>query len=226
MLLSLYHALTHLLPALEGFVALVAAWRYRHLAPPLRWLAYLAWASVGMEITIHFVRDANGSNWFLGPIDRAIEFTLLALLYRKALAPSALSRAVPALVVGFGLLSAYTFWQGLGVVRFSTLQSVVEGILVLGLVMVYFRQLMETLTVLYLEREPLFWVSAGLLVYFAGSLLVRGASNFALQQSRPMLLQLSVIRLVLYALLNLCYLVALWVRPVPLRQPTRPAATW
>ncbi len=198
---------------LELFVGLVAAWRYRRLGPALRCLAWLTWASAVMETVLHFVRDANGSNWFLGPIDAALEFTFLALLYRRALAPSWVSRAMPALVAGFLVLSAYTFWQGLGVVRFGTVQALAEGVLVLGFVLAYFRKLLDELTVLRLEREPLVWVSVGLLLYFAGSLLMLVARNYALQQSHGLLKQFNAIHLLLYGSLNLLYLVAFWMTP-------------
>ena len=217
MLTALYLVLQPCILPLEVVVALVAAWRYRHLGPAMRWLAWLTWASALMETVLHFARDANGSNWFLGPIDAALEFTFLALLYRRALAPSRVSQAIPALVVGFGLLSAYTFWQGLGVVRFGTVQALVEGALVMSFALAYFRKLLEELTVLRLDHEPLFWVSVGLLVYFAGSLLMLVARNYALQHSRGLLMQFNAVRLLLYALLNLIYLVALWMPP-----PTRP----
>lgn len=76
----------------------------------------------------------------------------------------------------------------------------------------YFVYLLCTLTSFYLEREPMFWVSSGLLIYFAGNFLLWLGMNFLFYNLEVFS---SVYRIsgVVTILLNLFFTVAILVSP-------------
>ena len=77
------------------------------------------------------------------------------------------------------------------------------------------RLLRPPLTLAPLEREPMFWVSAGAVLYFAGSSLIFLTSNLTLFYSRELSLTVWAIHALLYSFLNGFYIVALCVNPLP-----------
>ncbi|MEL6274231.1 MAG: hypothetical protein AAFU03_03855 [Bacteroidota bacterium] len=63
-----------------------------------------------------------------------------------------------------------------------------------------------------LEKLPLFWVSAGLLIYFSGSFFIFLAGNYFLPE-RQTLMAIYGIHSILNILANIFYGIALWVKP-------------
>ena len=61
----------------------------------------------------------------------------------------------------------------------------------------------------------MFWVSAGLLLYFSGSMLIFMSSNVILHLSVEMSRRLWAIHALLYTFLNAFYVVALSIAPQP-----------
>lgn len=76
------------------------------------------------------------------------------------------------LPVGFIILAVLNALWGDGFYSFPSkligLYSLVGMLLVIG----YFLSLLQTLEVQYLERYPMFWISSGLLIYFASNFLL------------------------------------------------------
>ena len=194
----------------------VGVLRYRRLGGTLRYLVWLSLlallVTVGSLVLVHYKRP----NLMLAPVDTAIEFTLLALMYRRSLQPSALTRYLPWAIGAFLGLSALSLWQALHVVGFSPVQHTVESVALLALVGVYLRGLLQPpVSLAPLEREPMFWVSAGLLLYFSGNLLIFLTSNAVLHLSRDISHSVWAIHALLYSFLNCFYVVALSVTPRP-----------
>ena len=164
---------------------LIGLFRYRRLDTTRRylvWLSLLAMAVTVVALTlVHFKRP----NLILFPIDTAIEFTFLALMYRRTLWPLAVARYLPVAIVVFVLGTALTFRPRLDMAEFSPVQHFIEGAAVLVLVLLYFRRELLRHPVLLspLEHEPMFWVSAGLLLYFSGNMLIFITSNMVLHLS-------------------------------------------
>ena len=193
---------------------LVGAVRFRHLKPALRVLAYLIFFALLMEVVSRMLAARQKPNLFLLPIDTLVEFGALAWMYRRALQPSALSRWLPAVIAVFSLASLLSYANPVSLYRFNTQQRFVESLLVLGLVLVYFYKVIRELVVVHLEREPMFWVSVGLLLYFAGNVFIFVSSNYVLQHSTALSHQLWAIHSLLYMVLFGLYTWALWISPL------------
>lgn len=191
--------------------ALVGLVRYRRLGRTQRYLLVLVLLALAMEITSRAVMRYQRSNLFLAPIDTVLEFSMLALLYRRALRPGRLSRLIPGVAVLFVLGSALTYSPRLDTAQFSPVQHFLESVLVLVFVGAYFyREINRPVITRRLERAPVFWVSSGLLLYFLSNLLIFLSSNYVLHRSVTLSRQVWAIHALLYIFLNTLYTIALW----------------
>lgn len=207
---------------------LVGVARYRQLELTRRYLVWLSLLALVMTVISTVLAYHHRPNLFLGPIDTAIEFTLLALMYRRVLWPLAVARYLPVAIGLFLLGSALTYQPRLTTTEFSPIQHFIESVVILGLVLVYFHRILRPpLMLAPLEYEPMFWVSAGLLLYFAASSLIFLTSNYILLQSPGLSRMLWAIHALLYTFLNIFYIVALSITPRPgtHRWPSPPGVT-
>ena len=184
--------------------------RYQQLDVEQRLLLLLTLLALLMEAVARTVGLLHQNNLFLAPLDTAIEFTLLALIYRRALYPSRLIRVIPWLMGAFLVGTALSFTPRFDVAEFNPGQHTAEAVLVLMLVSSYlYREIVRQLNASPLERSPMFWVSAGALLYFAGNLLIFLTSNYVLHLSRELSMQVWAVHGLLYTMLNVLYAVAL-----------------
>lgn len=197
-------------PLFLVFVAGIAGVvRFKRLAPPLRYLASLVFFALFIEL----VSRAVSPNLFLLPVDTLVEFGLLAWMYRRAFQPSAPSRWLPAVVAAFALASLLSYAEPANLLHFNSWQRLAESVLILGLVLLYFYRVIRELVIVHLEREPLFWVSVGLLLYFSGNVFIFVSSNYVLQHSTALSLRMWDIHAILYMVLYGFYIWALWISP-------------
>jgi len=188
--------------------------RYNRLSANLRYLVALLGVGVAAEIAGGILRYYHQPNLIIIPIFVACEVWLLALVYGKALRWPAFSRLRPWLAGGFVAYCALDSMLAPEVLRFKPTLLVLESLLVLGLVTLYFRKLLSELRVTNLSLEPMFWVSIGLVIKHLGSLQIFLFSNFSLSHySTRLNVNIWDIHALLLVVLNSCYLVALWIRP-------------
>jgi hypothetical protein len=194
--------------------ALIGGVRLRRLQPSLR---YLALGIIGfilpLEVLGLFLLLQHRNNLFLMPIFTIGELWLLALVYRATLQSAAFTRSLPWVVGGFATYAVLDSLVGADLTRFRPGQQVVQSILVLGFVGLYFRKLLQELAVHRLGREPMFWVSTGLLIYFLGYLQIALFSNYLLHYSDALNMNIWAVHSLLFILLYCCYSMALWLRP-------------
>ena len=199
--------------------AALGAARYRRLAPPLRYLAWLAWFELPLELLGCGLALYHVNNLFIMPFYTVGELVLLALTYGAAVRSAGLHRVLPWLV---GIFVAYTIADCLlapDLTWFKPGQQVLQSLLILGLVVMYFRQLLQGAPVVRLWRAPMFWVSGGLALYFLGYLEIALFSNYMLRHySLKFNQNVWFIHTIVSFVLHGCYCVAL-----ALRQPRRQA---
>ena len=196
-----------------SIAAAVGAWRFRELDRPLRGVAAVVFCELLIEVLARLAIKVFGSNLFLLPIDTVLEFGLLAWVYAQVLRPSTVSRWLPVVIVLFSLWGLLSYLRPATLYEYNTAQRFVESLLVLSLVVLYFYKVIRDLVIVHLEREPMLWVSIGLLIYFAGNLFIFISSNYVVQRSFELSNQLWAVHAVFYIILNLLYTLALWIAP-------------
>lgn len=203
------------LPLLALLVAAAGGlWHYRRLPAQLRYLAgAVSWVLLVQCVAQLLVRYRLLTQ-HLAPIEAAGEFALLALAYRAALRSPAFSRWLPWLVGGLAVNALVSGLAESGASWFRPGLQVLESALLLVLVALYFRKLLSELAIGHLERDPMFWLSTGLLIYSLGSIQISLFSNYLLQCYSDQLRSTvwfaqALLALILYS----CYALALWMRP-------------
>jgi hypothetical protein len=198
--------------------ALIGLVRYQKLALTQRYLLVLTGSALLMELTSRMVLHYLPSNLFLAPIDTILEFSILALIYRRELRPARISRLIPLLAAGFVLGSIITYTPQLDFPYFNAMQRFIESLLVLAFVGVYFhREINRQTFTRRLEREPIFWISTGLLLYFLSSMFIFLTSNYVLTQPQELGRRVWAIHALLYIFLNILYAIAM---RLPTRSPS------
>ncbi|MDB5267360.1 MAG: hypothetical protein JWP58_400 [Hymenobacter sp.] len=185
--------------------------RYRRYEAVRRYLVWLSWLALLVTVVAIWFQRQHRPNLFLAPIDTAIEFTLLGLMYRRALWPHPVARYLPVGIGLFVLGTALSYRPRLGTAEFSPIQHFIESVAMLVLVGLYYRRVLKALPVSLapLEREPMFWISAGALLYFSANSLIFLTSNMVLFHSKELSLNIWAIHALLYSFLNGFFIVAL-----------------
>ena len=153
-------------------------------------------------------------NHFLFPFWLAGFVGLLTLVYHRGL-PAGRPRQLMSVVAG--AFVAYALFRGIFLFKLIGLHpglQVGANLVLLGLVGVYFHHLLQELRAQPLRRDPLFWVSVGVLVFALGDLLIGLFSNYVLAHySKEFFLAMWNVHNLLSIVLYLCYGLALWMRP-------------
>jgi hypothetical protein len=192
---------------------LIGLVRFRVLAPELRYLVGLLGFVLPLDIIGLVLMLQQRNNLFIMPIYAVGEFALLALLYARVLHSATFSRLLPWLVAGFAGYVLLDILAGSALTKFRPGQQVVQSVLILGLVALYFRKVLHELRIELLQREPMFWVSAGLVIYSLGYLQIALFSNYLLQYSDWLNMSIWAVHSLLFMVLYGCYCRALWLRP-------------
>jgi hypothetical protein len=192
--------------AVAGVIGLV---RFRRLPPNMHYLAALIGFVLPMNLLGFMLLSQHRSNLFLMPVYAVGELWLLALVFRHTLQWPAFSRALPWLVGGFAAYALFDSLTAGNLAGFRPGQQVIQALLLLVLVGLYFRKLLRELRVKHLRREPMFWVSAGLVIYNLGYLQIAIFSNYLLQYSQQLNANVWMVHSLLFIILYACYCLAL-----------------
>lgn len=188
--------------------------RLKRLPANLRYLLALVGLEGITELIVDIMQHHHQPNLFIFPIFSAGEFWLLSLIYDKTLHSPAFSRVRPWLAATFVCYCAIDSLLSPEVARFKPALQLVESVLVLTLVGLFFRKLLRELRVTNLGQEPIFWVSVGLVIYHLGNVQIYLFSNYLLSHySHQLNINIWDIHALLLVVLYSCYLVALWIRP-------------
>lgn len=144
-----------------------------------------------------------------------IQFGLVVWIYQDFLLVYFNKIKIIAFITGFaifGLVNAVWFD---GFFYLNPHARALQSLLLLGVVFSYFAHLLKYMEVAKLEKEPLFWISAGMTIYFSGSFLIFLFSNYLLQ-TKEVLISIYGIHSILNIVANVFIAIALWVTP-----PTR-----
>ncbi|MCY7349074.1 MAG: hypothetical protein LH606_00165 [Cytophagaceae bacterium] len=133
-------------------------------------LAYL-WLTLLIESWGTFtLLQGTTNNGFVYNFYNVAEFVLLSLLYYRYFDHPELKRLVLVLNGLFVPYALYRFLRMSGGYDGTVLG--LENALLILLVLLFFYQLLQNLEITHLSRFPMFWISAGVLVFFAGSFFI------------------------------------------------------
>lgn len=183
----------------------------------LTWEQQIVLRLVGISIFFEFAALYIGAaldlkNLPLLHIFTVLQFYLLALIYRRNLPPVIPTRIINWLIIVFVVIAILSAIFLEGLLRFNTYPRALESIMLIFFSLTFFYKTLKELKIKKLEREPVFWINSGVLIYFSGSLLIFIVSNYFFT-SDDILFVAWGIHAILNIVNNLLYGIALWVRP-------------
>ena len=199
---------------------LVGSLRLSYLnKPQLRLFTYLVVSTcfeVFTEIIRHFRSQMEMTEDYITlpllHIYTLIELVLIANIYREHIQQIFSKKQIFGILGFFALFAMINAAWIDGLFNFNPHARALECILILLLTLTYFFRLLKDLRVGRLEKEPLFWISAGFLIYFSGAMLIFVVSEY-ISNSQEVMLTAWGIHGLLNIGANILYAVALWVKP-------------
>jgi hypothetical protein len=123
------------------------------------------------------------NNLFIFHISTPLEYLILAMLYRSVIINERLKKIIAVSIpvfIGFSVLSSL-FLQKPD--ENNSYAILLESVLVISITLFYLREVLLLRQIPELHRFAMFWISAGVLFYYAGNLLVEGLLNYMIAHS-------------------------------------------
>ncbi|MBC8756234.1 hypothetical protein H2O64_16275 [Kordia sp. YSTF-M3] len=129
-----------------------------------------------------YIKGEN--NMHLLHVYTVVEYTLWSLFYYQLFQKVWVKRLLISLNILFILFSIYNVlnWQPLD--TYNSYGRSLEGILLLCFAIGWFYKVFINSAIKRLETHPIFWINAGVLVYFSGAFLLFSSKNFMQKISR------------------------------------------
>lgn len=194
--------------------SIVAIFRIKNGNLPQRILSILVFTSLFVELFARFGESLFGikNNLFLLHIFTIIEFALIALIYQGSLKVFKRKNIMYGLIAGFSIYSILNSLFHESIFQFNAYARAIEALIIISISLLYFYSTLKNMTEKHLERSPIFWVSAGSLLYFSSSLFIFIYSNILFGDNRN-----SITIWGLHAIMSIIhyifYTIALWVKP-------------
>lgn len=196
--------------AVPAIPLLVAGIRFRKLSQPQKWLFYLLAYTLLSNIATTLISTTGASNIWLFHIYVLIDFSLLTLVFKEIIPKKLMVGAISS----FGLVAIFFLvwdrgWEGL-----PSIPMGIEALWMVFLVFWFLWKVFREMKILRLERQFLFWISTGNLLYFSGNVLLFIFSNYVNGQTAEVAVQIWMANIFLILLRNLFYALALvWKDP-------------
>lgn len=149
---------------------LVGAICFRSLSTTIRVLFVFVLLTGALELTSGWMMAHKINNLALFHLHVYVEFTAITALFFLTY-DSVLWRGIA--LSFFGIFMTYSlvnlvFYEDWS--RFNSNQRYVEGLMIIVMCVGYFISLLRRPIHRYLEKQPMFWLTSGFLIYFAGTL--------------------------------------------------------
>lgn len=167
------------------------------------YLSLILITSIAAAVTTEVLKVKN--NLFIFHIYTPLEYCVISMMFRNSVINPKLRRAITISIPAF-LLTSFLFsiaWQTIE--HNNSIVSLIEGILVILWSILFLREVLLTQAEEALQRVPMFWVTMGILFYFAGNQMLEGLLNYFMDVSMELARQMYrfsyVFRFILIALL-------------------------
>lgn len=160
---------------------ITGAFRYKKLYPQfIRWMVPFLALSLAVEIT-GLVMSKNGiQNLWMYNFFTSFEFVFYSLLFRKVLNSDFVKKIINYTVVAYLVLFLLNIIFVQGFTKYHTITYRIGSVMVVIWCYLYFRQLMRSAGYVSLFKEPLFWITTGLLFFYTGFFFYMSAADILL----------------------------------------------
>ncbi len=205
--LRLISSLTIVLPLL------LAIWKYARLSQMQRKLFYLIILFSITELIANILWYQKLNNLPIYHFYTIIEFLCIASIYKDALHklfPKYVFTTVAVVFTIFCIVNM-SFFQSM--FTFNSNATTTLGLLVIFLTISYFYTLLKEVKYASLERNPMFWLNAGFLIYFSSNLLLFFISNSLSTEAAEVNFLVWGLHAIVNIVLVIFFIIAIWVNP-------------
>ncbi|MDX5422432.1 MAG: hypothetical protein LPK07_12460 [Hymenobacteraceae bacterium] len=170
------------LPLLVGFYQL----RKKKDILLVKLVLLLAGFAALMELASAYTYYKGLNNLWLSHLYDPVEYLILASIFFVSFEAKGIRRGI---VLSVLLLTAFSLWDSLlgeGLDQMNSYPRVLESAFVVALGMLYFYKVFNDLRILHLDHDPMFLLSGGAILYFAGTVMAYSMFNVALAESYNM----------------------------------------
>lgn len=196
------------LPAIAGLI------RYNRLQRVQQAAFILILLSILVEVAAHWIIRQDWNHFLVYHIFTILEFGLLTYIFAQGLVPFLKLNFFRGIVLFFLLFIISDMIWISGIAQFNSYSTAIEGLILIFLSLSWFYKTLQELKIKHLEREPLFWISTGILLYFSSNLFIFLFTNYVNSSNRALFI-IWGIHGIFSILLNIFYSFALWVKPNP-----------
>lgn len=182
---------------------------HRHVRP-VRTLSLLLGLVIMVELTGLYANETHQNMQWLYRAYAAIEYGFLGYVYSAHFSQPSLRRAVFLSVGLFAVFSIISAVWSPDLSKAPTAVYSVEWTLILLLVMLYFVELYRSDQLVSLTAQPLFWISIGNFIFYAGTFFLMGLIHQIKQNDMELAKRIFVINpilnIIMYALWSVGFL--------------------
>ncbi len=197
-----YTSLTSvLIPLLTGIVI------WRHLIGRMKLLFWLAFASMFADFLALLLGFQKINNWSVINVFFIVQFALLYLIIeheKKSISSSAFFFCL----IAFGVVN-YFFFQS--PIIFNSYSAYTYAIVIIIVCIRFLYVLMKDMPVERIQTLPLFWLSFGALIYYAGTLFLFLFNNYLVLHMPTRLPNIWILHNILNITKNFFLFMTLWV---------------
>ena len=194
-------ALSILFPVILGAIS------FQLLPNSFKILSIYVFISCIMEIwtTTLFLKEMN--NLFLFHIHTYVEITSIAAILLVVSKKKFNKWFIGSTYIGFIVTSLFFYWNGDSVDFFNSKQRIIETIIIIGWLVVFFQELLHHDKNPFIELNPHFIWGSGLFIYFSGTLVLTTFSDVLNQEY---FVTVWSIHSILNIFLNIIYTIVIW----------------
>ena len=148
------------------------------------------------------------NNLWLIHVYTMLELSFFTLIYRDIIG----KRVAIGVLIGFNLLALGGILLYSNLDQFNPWMSALEALLVILYILFYFYQTAQEVKVIDITRTPIFWLSAGALIYFSSSLFLFIFSNYIAPEVKMSLIFWGI-HAMFSILLYIFFFITLWIKP-------------
>lgn len=171
-------------------------------------------ALIEITMSVLFTSDIRFNNMPILHAFTVFEFGLFCWILGKQIGFSSKTRSI--LIAGFVAVEIILDIWVQTLFEINSIIRAIEAVILITLVIIYFKQIMQRMEVPHLEKTPQFWVFTAILLYFSGSLVIFAFSNYMHLIDPNLNLHIWTIHAVPNIILNLLLAISLWMKPTRL----------
>ncbi|WP_046757244.1 hypothetical protein [Kordia jejudonensis] len=163
---------------------LVMIFRFKRFTKLFWTLAILLIVAAIISYSAYLIYLEKENNMYLLHMYTVLEYALWSVFYYQLFENKVVKKVIVSMLIIFVIFSVTNtiYWQSL--TTFNSYSRSVEGAFLLCFAIAWFYKVFVDRTIVRLETHPVFWINAGVLVYFSGSFLLFISNNFLVHISR------------------------------------------